>query len=326
MEQKTGLPKPGELEQINRFTGRELKEDEVYVFSLVLCDNDIDRDMERFSDEALEKLCRLYPGVTGVTDHEAKSCNQGARIISCRTEAVEGKLTSDGRPYRRLCARAYIHRSSKGQELIDAIEGGIKKEVSVGCAVRKKTCSLCGKDIEACTHIKGRRYGGKLCTAVLEDPTDAYEWSFVAVPSQRSAGVIKRYFPLTGGDNDLKNNDLKGGMLMDIEKKLFSGEEQSFTADEMSELAASFRELEKKAAEGEYYRDRLIKEVRGLSAVVFPELDRDTLCYITEGLTARQLDSLKKAFESRASDILPVKPQLARGGNAARSNQNYQNI
>ena len=34
-------------------------------------------------------------------------------------------------------------------------------------------------------------YDGKTCHFVLSDPQDAYEWSFVAVPAQRDAGVIK---------------------------------------------------------------------------------------------------------------------------------------
>ena len=43
------MPLKSELEQINKYTRRELKEDEVYVFPVVLCDNEIDRDGERFS-------------------------------------------------------------------------------------------------------------------------------------------------------------------------------------------------------------------------------------------------------------------------------------
>lgn len=37
-----------ELALINRYTRREMSEEEVYTFSVVLCDNDIDRDFERF--------------------------------------------------------------------------------------------------------------------------------------------------------------------------------------------------------------------------------------------------------------------------------------
>lgn len=53
------------LDKINKFTRRPLTEEEVYVFPAVLCDNDIDRDGERFSDEALETLRELFVGRTG---------------------------------------------------------------------------------------------------------------------------------------------------------------------------------------------------------------------------------------------------------------------
>ncbi len=105
-----------ELKEINRFTRRELSEEDVYIFSVVLCDNEIDRDYERFSDEALETLAKMFVGVTGIADHEPKSSNQSARIFSCRVEAPQGQLTSDGKAYRRLCARAYLPRSEKTQE------------------------------------------------------------------------------------------------------------------------------------------------------------------------------------------------------------------
>ena len=42
--QKSAAVTDEELVQINRFTRREFKAEELYVFSLVLCDNEIDRD------------------------------------------------------------------------------------------------------------------------------------------------------------------------------------------------------------------------------------------------------------------------------------------
>lgn len=42
-----------DLECINQYTRRPFTEQEVYTFSVVLCDNEIDRDFERFSVEAL---------------------------------------------------------------------------------------------------------------------------------------------------------------------------------------------------------------------------------------------------------------------------------
>lgn len=320
MEENCGKPLNGELDLINKFTRRRLSEDEVYVFPVVLCDNDIDRDNERFSDDALDKLAELFVGVTGIADHEPSSKNQTARIFMCRKESVEGKTTSDGRLYKRVYARAYIPRGEKSRELILALDSGIKKEVSVGCSVKKRICSVCGRDISVCEHIKGRKYADKLCYATLDEPTDAYEWSFVAVPAQKAAGVVKNY----GIDN--KNIKMEGESAMDIEKKLFSNQEQSFSAEEMQELVKKFGMLEKRAMEGEYFRDVLIKEVKGLASVALPQLSSETLAHITEELSVRQLDELKKALEIKADDILPMKPQLFKQSGTSNNNTLYKNI
>ena len=39
---------------------------------------------------------------------------------------------------------------------------------------------------------KFKEYNGKTCYAILDEVTDAYEVSFVAVPAQRGAGVTKQ--------------------------------------------------------------------------------------------------------------------------------------
>ena len=52
-----------DMEKINRYTRRPYSPEEVYTFSLVLCDNQVDRDYERFSLEALEGSRRFYTGV-----------------------------------------------------------------------------------------------------------------------------------------------------------------------------------------------------------------------------------------------------------------------
>ena len=185
----------GDLEQINALARRELTADEVYLFAVRLCDNDVDRDGERFAVETLEELGKLFVGVSGMFDHQWSARGQTARIY--RTEVVheEGTLTQDGQPYCYLKGCAYLLRTEGNRELIAAIEGGIKKEVSVGCAVERSVCSICGEDMNAsqrCGHQRGQEYDGQLCTGILLGATDAYEWSFVAVPAQKKAGVVKR--------------------------------------------------------------------------------------------------------------------------------------
>ena len=62
---------------------------------------------------------------------------------------------------------AYLLRTQENESLIAEIEGGIKREVSVGCAVTRAECSICGSDMGRCAHEKGKRYGGRLCCARL---------------------------------------------------------------------------------------------------------------------------------------------------------------
>ena len=181
---------PGHLEDINRLSRASLSAEEVYVFSLCLCDNEVDRDQERFPEKTLEQLAPLFVGRSGLFDHQWSTRNQAARIY--RTEVVrESWMTEAGEPYCYLKGCAYLLRTEGNRELIAAIEGGIKKEVSVGCAVERSVCSICGEEFHTCPHEKGAEYGGRRCWAELVGATDAYEWSFVAVPAQRNAGVMK---------------------------------------------------------------------------------------------------------------------------------------
>lgn len=178
------------LQQLNAFTRREHTEDEVYLFTVTLCDNEVDRDGERFSLKALSELEKLFVGKTGIFDHNAKGANQTARIFA--TELVEAPdiTTTAGECYTTLKANAYMIRTASNADLIKEIDGGIKKEVSISCMAKSAKCSICGADAKKkpCSHIKGKTYNGKLCYIVLDEISDAYEWSFVAVPAQVKAG------------------------------------------------------------------------------------------------------------------------------------------
>ena len=165
-----------DLECINQYTRRPFTEQEVYTFSVVLCDNEIDRDFERFSVEALHTLSQLFIGKTGIFDHNMKTGNQAARIYDTAMETMEGKMTSYGEPYTRLVAKAYLPRCEKNTDLIMEIESGMKKEVSVGCAVAERICSVCGanQSFAPCNHKQGKQYeknGAKeVCHIVLNQP------------------------------------------------------------------------------------------------------------------------------------------------------------
>lgn len=181
-----------ELEQINEHTLRRYSAEELFAFRVTVCDNEVDRDREAFTTRALEDLARLLPGITMLMDHAPKAGGQCARIFHTEVVAEKGAVTRYGAPYTRLQALCYMPRLEGNRELVARIEAGILKEVSIGCAVRRQRCSICGSEPGACGHRKGRKYGEQECFVLLDGAEDAYEVSFVAVPAQVAAGVTKQ--------------------------------------------------------------------------------------------------------------------------------------
>lgn len=258
-----------QLEKINRFTKKPLKQEEVYVFSVRLCDDQADRDGERFDTAALPELARLFVGKTGILDHNWSAEVQMARIFE--TQVVR----ENGVSYIR--AWAYMLRCDKTADAIAAIDGGILKEVSVGCSMGRSVCSVCGADMGTCQHRKGEQYGNEICVAVLKEPRDAYEFSFVAVPAQREAGVIKGF-----GDGTMK--------------------------------AAEFRRLQQDAELGKQYRRELQDSIVRLGLVLDFGLDEEALRFVAKAMDDTQLHKACKAMQRKADALYPPVCQLPRAG------------
>lgn len=127
---------------INQYSKKELAPDEVYAYSLILCDNDEDRDGERFTNKTLDALAPMFLGKTGIFDHWRSAEKQHSRIYRTSVEKA-GEMNSLGEPLSTLRADAYMLRTDDTKPIIDAIEGGILKEVSVSCRVKECNCSIC---------------------------------------------------------------------------------------------------------------------------------------------------------------------------------------
>lgn len=279
-----------DLEQINRLSRKELGAEEVYIFSVRLCDNEVDRDGERFPAETLNALAALFVGKSGIFDHQWSAGGQAARIYRTQVVREEETLTAAGDSYCYLKGYAYMVRTQGNQDLIAEIEGGIKREVSVGCAVERAQCSICGEEIGRCPHEKGRTYDGRLCYADLLGAADAYEFSFVAVPAQPRAGVMKG-----------------AGRAVPTLKEL---------AGEQPALAAELEGLERQAALGRRYLEGLRAEVVRLGLLAEKGMDAGALGAIAGRLEEEQLLALKRSYERRAAERYPVKTQFAYGGEA----------
>ena len=270
-----GKPTAQHLEAINAQAKAEITAEQVYVFSLRLCDDQVDRDYERFDTKALPGLAKLFIGKTGVVDHKWSSDAQVARIFA--TEVVQEDRVS------YIKAWAYIRRGGHNDEIIADIEAGIKKEVSVGCAMGRSVCSVCGGEYGTCGHRKGEYYDGTLCCVILKEPVDAYEFSFVAVPAQREAGVIKA---MGRGKRTLKE-----------------------LADEFG-AQGEYRALFKEAQLGRQYRKELEGSVVRLCLALELGAAEPVLQGIVSKANAEDLLALKTALESRLDELLPVQTQL----------------
>ena len=184
---KAYAPDEADMALINAQALEPLEASEVFAFRVAMCDTRTDRAFERFSDEALGQMAALYVGKTVVKDHEPTCDNQVARIFRCEVE--------DMGDHRALVGYAYTLADEAHAGFIAAIKGGILREVSVSFNCASSTCSICGtNNVESyCKHWPGRDYEGRQCTYELSDVYDVYELSFVGVPCQRAAGVVKSY-------------------------------------------------------------------------------------------------------------------------------------
>lgn len=303
-------PSAPDMGKINRYTRRAFGPEEVYTFSLVLCDNEVDRDQERFSLEALKGLRELFLGKTILFDHQRSSASQTARIYDTGLEEEPGRVTQGNEPYTKLTAKAYLPRTGKNQEVIELIESGILKEVSVGCSMGSSVCSICGK--ETCSHVKGKTYGGKRCHRVLSQPQDAYECSFVAVPAQRAAGVVKQY------------QGEQGGNAMDVIKCLESAGEEGvqLTSAQAREFLQQVKQWQEQARWGRSYREKLEGDVLKYSAVLQPQLPRGVMESAVEGMPLPELAQMAQTYEKMAGEKLPLRPQLAPGTPREKTGEN----
>ena len=270
-----GTATAAQLEAINAQAKAKLTAEQVYVFSLRLCDDQVDRDLERFDTQALPGLAKLFIGKTGVVDHRWSSDAQVARIFAA--EVVKEERAS------YIKAWAYIRRGGHNDEVIADIEAGIKKEVSVGCAMGVAVCSVCGSEYGSCGHQKGQHYDGQLCCAILREPMDAYEFSFVAVPAQKDAGVLKGF---GRGKRCLKE-----------------------LAEEFG-AQREYRELWEQAQLGRQYRKELENGIVRLCLALELGADRDVLQGVVKNAAAEDLQKLKAALEKRLEESLPVQSQL----------------
>lgn len=234
---KFGIPSDEDYEILKEFLPSEVPKEDIFVYSVRLCDNLVDREGEFFSLGALQKVTEMVVGKAGIFDHIWSGGKIHSRIYKAELFTDDEHKNETLEPYRYIVGYAYTLNTEKNKDLIDAIKAGILKEVSLG---------FNSDEYSSITLDDGRS------VSRIDNITDVYEWSFVAVPAQPFAGVIKSF-----NKEVVESMDLKEAL---VKLKSFQGLDQQL----VNHIATSIETMEKNIAE----LDKLKAKVKSLEAEV----------------------------------------------------------
>lgn len=183
-----------DMTKINKFALVEMKPEDVFIFPVKLCDNNVDRDNDKFTHNFLQQVVDKSVGLTGLLDHQWISENQKSRIFDAQLVKSDTEKNNIGEPLEYVLAKAYT--TVDNEEYINKIKSGLFKEVSISFESDAGVCSICGSPMHwyECDngHIKGQTYEDKKCYNIIDNLTEMLEWSIVSVPAQRDAGIKEK--------------------------------------------------------------------------------------------------------------------------------------
>lgn len=146
-------PSERDLDRINSYAIEPLSVEDVYVRHMRLCNTQVDRAFERFTERNLRQISKSIVGKSVMLAHNYSQTPQGRYFDSSVQK-------SDG--IAHAVPEFYIVRSApSAAEAIPQIDGGVWKDVSVGFSYEAIQCDLCGGDYldyNSCPHLAGSAY------------------------------------------------------------------------------------------------------------------------------------------------------------------------
>lgn len=204
-EQRFGTPTEEQLAKINQLTKRPFSADQVFTFSVkMIGDALISTRFFKLSKELLEVYVNdanagnvafmLNHRWASFFDNPKGVFNMGRVFDSWLAEShdVEGETVAQfGSVY---IPRGRVKDGVSTDEVIESIEDGSLRDVSVGIGWQEAECSICGESYYSrkCEHVAGNRYDGKLCYIIAKPPGDQFELSGVFAGAYPTAEVLSR--------------------------------------------------------------------------------------------------------------------------------------
>lgn len=178
-------PTDEELAQINAISKIDLEKHDVVVFTLQSADQNVDRQYEHFTSQALKSMAEKSVNKPILLDHYASTRSQVGKIFSASVAK------------QALMQKAYFPKTDRNLGIIEDIMNGLYDKLSVGfnMAWKDMICDSCGNSIisQKCAHYPGDKdEKGNVVTMTLKDVTDYYETSLVAIPAQPAAHIMNQ--------------------------------------------------------------------------------------------------------------------------------------
>lgn len=174
-----------DLAKIQRFALKELKSEELAVFRMNLCNDQIDRHASRFPEKELKAINRMIVGKPTMVNHDMSALPRGRFFDSRMAIGPTGTQSiSTSTDALFVQPSTYMLREPENESFIRNIEAGIYSGTSIGFAFDTPECSVCNCDLRVCAHWPGEDYDGEICHYIMHDVRDVFEGSIVPLGSQ----------------------------------------------------------------------------------------------------------------------------------------------
>jgi len=192
-ETRAGAATADDMKIVQRYALKELQPEEVAVFRMNLCNDQIDRHESRFPVKELRTINRLVVGKPTMVNHDMHSLPRGRFFRSqLTTGATTTHAATKATDVTFVQPDTYMLRTPGNDEFIRHIEAGIYSGTSIGFEFEYPECSICNEDFRGCPHWPGQEYEGERCHYIMHDVVDVFEGSIVPLGSQGTELVEAR--------------------------------------------------------------------------------------------------------------------------------------
>lgn len=288
-------PSEEQLRKINLYSNTDIEKNDVYVFTMEACNQDVDRHDEMLKPKALQTGAQMSMDKPIQLNHWMD------------VESSVGKIF-DAKVYKKaLLQTCFIPDTNENQPLLQKMFSGVVNKVSVHFGMNPKdyVCSSCGKSLYSyeCDHYPGYSdEKGAVVIGYIMDFSDYYETSLVAVPAQPKAGFRRNELADDeGSEKSLAAITLKPVFVTEnetvgkisSEKSLNSGESNSM--DENEKVAPANPEIPADAAKS------VDDKIEALTQAVLKLGESVVTCLDAQKKASEDLKSLVEASSEKAA-------------------------